>query len=107
MGYSGPIVTPERTRPRRRCEPASPTSLIATEHATTMARSDGRNCTMFIRALRSAVIIAGIGVASAHAQAPPADSAPFAPFVPPWPTDHNPMTIIPPPGYGYGAFEAG
>ena len=62
---------------------------------------------MFMRAVSSAVVVAGIAAASAHAQAPSADIAPGAPFVPPWPTDVSPVTIIPSPGYGFGAFEPG
>ena len=81
--------------------------LIAAEHVTTMAQSDRRSCTMVIRALRLAVVVAAIGVACAHAQAPSADIAPFAPFVPPWPTNLSPVTIVPPPGDGFGAFDPG
>src|SRR3954452_15735741 len=72
-----------------------------------MARSDGRNSAMFIRALRAAAVVAGIGAAGAHAQAPSAEMAPGAPFKPPWLTDLSPVTIVPPPGYGYGPFEPG
>ena len=62
---------------------------------------------MFIRALRAAAVVAGIGAAGAHAQAPSAEMAPGAPFKPPWLTDLSPVTIVPPPGYGYGPFEPG